>query len=306
MNLLKIRIMRQIIICVSCLILMLFLMNGCKHAEKIVIEKRVKPMWVRRVIRLVNENAVKYNTLSVRKVSLVINNDGNVSSIKAFYKIKRDSVIQVSAQYLTIPVGKLELDKDSFRAVYHRGKLVMTGTMQNVSDLVGNDIDYQTVQSILSNHIQPVQPVRQDQKENQFKDYVLNIEENMYKISSIRERKFKKISTNEDKLERFKQRNDDQHLVKQDIFVDPELFIVRKVIYNDINSGRIVTIEFSQFKPLGDKLFPENIHIFMSGKKKMDLQIELSRISIDDENDFGFSIPVKYKREKFKESLTQD
>ena len=70
--------------------------------------------------------------------------------------------------------------------------------------------------------------------------------------------------------------------------MDPELFIVRKVIYNDINSGRIVTIEFSQFKPLGDKLFPENIHIFMSGKKKMDLQIELSRISIDDENDFHF------------------
>jgi hypothetical protein len=82
-----------------------------------VLEKKVKPISVRRAVRMVNENELKYNTLSVKKVNLTINNDGNINSIKGLYKIKKDSVIQVSAQKLTIPVGKLELDKDSFRVV---------------------------------------------------------------------------------------------------------------------------------------------------------------------------------------------
>ena len=291
--------MKHNLLYICCLAFALFFMEGCKHIEKVVIEKKVRPMSVRRVVRMVNENEIKYNTLTVKRVSLTINNDGNTNSIRGLYKIKKDSVIQVTAQKLSIPVGKLELDKDSFRVVYHIGKIVMTDAIQNISDLIGNDIDYQNIQAILSNHIQSI---KQDQRENQFKDYVLNIEENMYKISSIRERRFKKYVTNEDKLERFTQRNDEQHLVKQDIFIDPDLFVVRKVVYNDINSGRVITIVFSEFKALGIKWFPGNIHVSMTGEKKLDIQVELSKISIDDENDFGFSIPSKYKREMLKKN----
>jgi hypothetical protein len=289
--------MKTRIVFFTCLGLILFLLVGCKHTEKVVIEKKVKPISVRRVVRMVNENELKYNTLSVKRVNMTINIDGNVNSIRGLYKIKRDSVIQISAQKLTIPVGKMEVDADSFRVVNHFGKTVILGSFQEINNLIGNEIDYQTVQSILSNHIQSL---KQDQKENQFKDYVLAIEENMYKISSIRERRFKKIASSEGKLERFKQRNDDEHLVKQDIFVDPDIFVVRKLIYNDIDAERVVNIEFSEFKALGGNWFPSNIHISVSGGKKLDLQVELSKVSIDDETDFGFSIPSKYKREALK------
>jgi hypothetical protein len=142
--------------------------------------------------------------------------------------------------------------------------------------------------------------LKQDQKENQFKDYVISTVENMYKISSLRARRFRKISNNEEKLERFKQRKDEQRLVKQDIYIDPDKFVIRKVVYHDLDSGRVVTIESSDFMPLSDKWFPGKIHVSVSGEKKLDLQIELSRVTIDDENDFGFSIPSKYKREQLK------
>ena len=280
--------------------LFILLLSGCKHVEKVVIEKKVKPMSVRRVVRTVYDNELKYNTLTVRKVNVTINNDGNVNSVKGNYKIKRDSVIQVSAQNLIIPVGKLELDNDSFRVVYHIGKMVMSGAIQNISDLLSTDIDFPTIQAILSNHIQSV---KQDQSENQFKDYVFSIEDNMYKLSSIRARRYKKITANEDRLERFKQRNDEQNLVKQDIYIDPDLFVVRKEVYHDIESGRLITIEFSEFKALGEKWFPSIIHVAMTGKKKMDLRIELSKVTVDDETDFVFTIPPKYKREELKKDL---
>jgi hypothetical protein len=274
-------------------------MSGCKQKEKIVIEKKVKLVSVRRAVRMVYENELKFNTLSVKKVNLTVGNNGKVQSLRGYYKIKRDSVIQVSAQSLIIPVGKLELGVDSFRAVYHIGKQVMSGSYQKIADLIGYDIDYQTMQSILSNRLQSI---KQDQKENLFKDYVLVIEDNMYKISSIRDRRFKRFTANEDKLERFKQRKDEPHLVKQDIYVDPDIFVVRKEVYFDFDTERVVTIEFSEFKAISGKWFPENIHVFVSGKEKIDILVELSKVSIDDENDFTFTVPSKYKVEDFKKN----
>lgn len=288
-------------IILSYLVVVLIFLAGCKHAEKVVIEKKVKPITVRRCVRMVYENELKYNTLSVKRVSLTINSDGDSKSVRGVYKIKRDSIIQISAQKLTIPIGRLELSPDSFKVVDHYDKLAFTGMIQNISDLIETDfVDYQTIQSILSNHIQSI---KQDQKENPFRDYVMNIAENMYKISSIRERRFNKFANNEQKLERFKQRNDDQHLVKQDIYIDPDIFVVRKEVYNDIDAGRIVTIEFSDFKAVGEKWFPGRIHVGMSGKKKLDVDLEISKVTVNDETDFGFSIPSKYKQEGIKQKL---
>lgn len=277
--------------------ILLILGSGCKHTEKIVIEKKVKQVSVRRVVRMVTESELKYNTLSVKKVSLTIDNNGKVNSARGFYRIKRDSIIQVSAQTLIIPVGKLELGTDSFKVVNHLVKQVIKGTIQNIADTIGYDIDFQTIQSILSNHMQSL---KQEFKENQFKDYVAVVENNMYKISSIRERRFRKFAANEVKLERFKQRKDELHLVKQDIYVDPDIFVVRKEIYHDIDTDRIITIEFSEFKAIGTKWFPRKIHLSVSGKEKLDIQVELSKVSIDDEKDFGFTIPSKYKLEELK------
>jgi len=282
---------------ISYLGILMVLLAGCKQVQKVVIEKKVKPITVRRVVRLVSDNELKFNTLLVKKVSLTYSNNGEETSFRGMYKIRKDSVIQISAQKLAIPIGKLEVGIDSFRVVQHIGKKVMSGLLQEIGDLVGYDIDYQIVESIFSNHLQSI---KSDQKDNPFKDYVIAIEENMYKISSIRERRFRKFVNNEDKLERFKQRKDEQYLVKQDIFIDPDLFVVRKELYHDIDSGRIITIEYSDFKAIGNNWFPGNLHISVSGKEKLDIQAELSRVSINDEHDFGFSVPTKYKKEALK------
>lgn len=285
--------MSRNILNISLFSLLLLLSTGCKHLEKVVIERKLKPISVRRVVRLVGENELKYNTLSVKKVHLSINNDGDIHSVTGLYRIKKDSIIQVKAQKL-VPLGGLEIDRDSFRVVKHIGSAFILGTIQNINDLAGTDIDFQTIQAILSNHIQSI---KQDQKDNPFRDYTIAIEKNMYKISSIRERKFRKYSNNENRFERFKQRNEEEHLVKHDIFIDPDIFVVRRIVFNDLNTGISVTIEFSDFKELGIKWFPGTIHVSVSGKKKLEVKVELSKVSIDDETDFSFNIPSTYKRE---------
>ena len=281
--------------------ILLVILAGCKQVQKVVIEKKVKQITVRHVVRLVSDNELKFNTLSIKKVSLTFDNNGKENSFRGMVKIRKDSILQISAQKLAIPLGKMEVGTDSFRVVQHIGKKVMTGLIQEIGDLVGYDIDYQIIESIFSNHLQSI---KTDQKENPFRDYVMAIEENMYKISSIRERRFRKFVNNGDKLERFKQRKDEQYLVKQDIFIDPDLFVVRKELFHDIDSGRIITIEYSEFKAIGNNWFPANLHISVSGKEKLDIQAELSRVSVNDERDFGFSVPSRYKKVALKEIKT--
>lgn len=276
---------------------LLSFMAGCKHTEKVTIDRKLKPISVRRAVRMVNENEIKFNTLSVKKLGLTINIGGNTNSIHGWYKIKRDSVIQISVQNLFIPVGKMEIRNDSFRVVNHIGKVNLTESIQNICDFIGYDIDFPMIQAILSDRLQPLRP---DQAENQFRDYVISIEENMYKISSIRDRRFKKLTFSDQKAERFKNRKDEQHLVKLDIFIDPDLFVVRKIVLHDLDSSSIYTIEFSDFKDLVSKWFPGNIHIFANGPKVLDLKVELSKVSINDENDFNFSVPSKYRRGALK------
>ncbi|MCE1197407.1 MAG: DUF4292 domain-containing protein [Marinilabiliales bacterium] len=279
-------------------LLMLFL-SGCKHTEKVVIEKKLRPMSVKKIVRQVLDNELQFNTLSVKKVNLSIDNNGKTSSVRGLYKIKKDSIIQLSAQKLSFPVGKMEVDPDSFRLVYYIDKFVMSESIARLGEFIGYDLEFQSIQAILSNHLQSI---KIDQKENQFKDYVVSVAENMYKISSLRERKFKRFLNNEGKYERFKQRKEEDHLVKQDIFVDPDIFVVRRLVYSDIDSGRIVTIDFSEFKPLANGWFPGNIVATLTGKERLKLEVELSKVSVNDETEFGFSIPSKYRRETLEKT----
>ena len=220
--------------CFLFVIILAFLVAGCKHVEKVAQPKRIKHYSVGRVIKLVNDKSLKFETLSVKKASITFTNEGKVTSVRGSYKIKRDSVIQVYAQKLAIPIGKLEVNTDSFRVVYFIDQQLFIGKNNYISKLLGIDVDYSILQALLSNKLFSF---RQDSKDKDFKDFVCEIEDNMYKITSIRDRKLKRFNKNEEKLERYRNRLDIGHLIKQDIYIDPDSFVVRRMIFNDLDTN---------------------------------------------------------------------
>ena len=274
------------------IILLLFLFQGCKQKEKIIIPKKIKRYSVGRVVKLVTDNSLKFETLSVKKLSASYTNEDNSLSFRGSYKIRRDSIIQLYAQKLAIPVGKLEVNLDSFKLVNFVKQELLTGKNSYLSEFIGMDVDYSVLQALLSNKLFSF---RQDPREKDFKDYVCDIEEDMYKISSIRDRKAKKFNKNEDRLERYRNRLDEGHVIKQDIYVDPDSFVVRRMVFNDLDTKKGVKLEFSKFEKVNDQWFPGLIDMQVIGDKKIELSIELSKVSLDEEENFGFSFSSKYK-----------
>jgi hypothetical protein len=284
---------KQIVNCFLLVFFILLFFTGCKPSQKIVAPKKIKRYSVGKVIKMVNDNALRFETLSVKKFSLSLSNDGKVTSVRGSYKIRRDSIIQLYAQKMAIPVGKMEVNADSFKLVYFIDQDLFVGKNNYLSKFLGMDIDFGIIQALLTNKLFSF---RQDPKEKNFREYVCDIEDNMYKISSMRDRKMKKFNKNEDKLERYRSRVDEGHLIKQDIYIDPDSFVVRRMVFNDLDNDRGVKLEFSNYEKVMDQWFPGLMNMQVTGEKKLELNIELSKVSLDDEKNFGFSVSQKYKR----------
>ena len=280
--------------CFLSVLIFAFFLQGCKQAEKIVLPKRIKHYSVGKVIKLVNERSLKYETLSVRKVAMSLSNDGKVTSVRGSYKIRRDSIIQIYAQKLAIPIGKLEVNADSFKVVYFIDQQVFIGKNTYLSKILGIDVDFGVLQALLSNKLFSF---RQDPKDKDFREFVCEVEDNMYKISSIRDRKLKRFNKNEEALERYRNRLDISHLIKQDIYIDPDSFVVKKMIFNDLDTNKGVKLEFSKYEKVAEQWFPGLIEIALTGQKKIELSIEMSKVSLNDEKNFGFSVSPKYKKQ---------
>ena len=266
---------------------------GCKQTEKIAAPKKIKRYSVGKVIKKTNENSLKYETLSVKKVAVSLTIDGNTTSVRGSYKIRRDSIIQLYAQKMAIPVGKMEVNVDSFRMVYFLDQELFVGKNSYLSKLMGMDVDFGVLQALLSNKMFSF---RQDPRDKDFKEFSCDIEDEMYKISSIRDRKIRKFSKNEDKLERYRNRMDEGHVIKQDIYIDPDSFVVRRMVFNDLENNKGLKLEFSNYEKVMDQWFPGLIKMQVTGEKQLELSIELSKISLNDETNFGFSVSPKYKR----------
>jgi len=290
---------RLIFIGIGVLFLSAFMLS-CKQKQLVVAPKKIKHLSVGKVTRLAKDNALIYETVSVKKASITINNNGKSTSVKGSFKIRRDSVIQVYAQKLAIPVGKLEMDPDSFRIAYNLEQENIYGSIDYISELLGIDIDFKIVQSILTDQIFSF---RQDTRDRKFREFACEIEDDMYKITTMRDRKLRKLSKNEDKYERYRNRKEDGHLIKQDIYIDPDSFVMRKMVLNDMDYDRVVKFEFSRFEKVDNQWFPGMINMNFVGEKKFDLSIELSKITLNDERNFGFTLAPKYKKKLLQTNL---
>jgi len=279
-----------------------FFLNGCKAKQVAVAPKKIRHLSVGRVTKFVRENSLNYKTLSVKKANLSVTNNGKSVSARAYYKIRRDSVIQISGQKLTIPIGKMEINPDSFRVVYYLDQENIFGSFDYFSNMLGIDVDYNIIQSILTGQLFSL---RQDSRENNFRDFACEIENGFYKITSLRDRKLRKITRNEDKLERYRNRQEDNHLIKQDIYVDPDSFVVRKIIFDDMDFHRKLEFEFSNFEKVNNQWFPSSIIVEFTGEKTLRISMDLSKISIDDDWNFNFNIPPKY-RNRYLNSVHKD
>jgi len=131
------------------------------------------------------------------------------------------------------------------------------------------------------------------------KDLVSAIDSNMYRIDSQFSSKVNKAITtgNQKRLNRYMQRLDESEFTSYTVWIDPQLFVIKKIKFSDIKNDEHITIQYDEYKMVGRSLFPQSIAVdYLTAIKSMALEIKVSRPTVNKEKDFSFDVPEKYDK----------
>lgn len=277
------------------ILLIFFGISSCK-TSKVVTTEKIRPISTNRLIRKVEDKSFDYNVLAIKRIICQYEGPGEKASFRANLKSEKDKQILLTISKINIPLARLLLTPDSVKMVNYLKKEYLEEQYGYLSDLVNMELDFELVQSIISND---AFSYRDDPRDNEFREFVSYTDSGMYILQSIKNRKLEKIELKgkEEKMDRYLNKLGEDLFIVQYLYIDPKTFKVRKIVLDDQSNDRKVTVNFSDFEKVNRQLYPGNIDIlFASPEKDLSMKIKLSKFSTENDQSFNFNIPEKYDR----------
>ncbi len=269
--------------------------SSCKTTRKLppVV---AKPISTTKLLRNVEENAFDYDNFSVKRMNCQFSTNTTSTSFKVNLKAIRDQEILVSISKLNIPVGRVLLTPDSVKYVNYIDRNYFVDDYRYLSSVLNIDLDFATIQSIISNN---AFSYRNGPKDNDFKTFDSYIESGMYVLQSENERKAFRIAEKgrTGKIEKRIKRLDDETLILQKMYFDPANFTLTKLLIIDRTENRKMEMDFDQFVKVDQKDYPGFISMnFVSEEQVVNLKINMNGFSTEQLGSLNFEIPEKYKK----------
>lgn len=261
-----------------------------------VTTEKIRPISTNRLIRKVEDKSFDYDMLAIKRIVCQYEGPDEKASFRANLKSEKDKQILLTISKINIPLARLLLTPDSVKMVNYLKKEYLEEEYDYLSDLVNMELNFELIQSIISNE---AFSYRDDPRDNDFREFVSYADSGMYILQSIKDRKLDKIEQKgkEDKIDRYLNKLGEDDFIVQHLYIDPKTFKIRKIVLNDQSNSRKVTVDFSDFEKVDRQLYPGNIDIlFASPEKNLSMKIKLSKFSTEKDQSFNFNIPDKYDR----------
>lgn len=250
-----------------------------------------------KLIRNIESNAFDYKYFSIKRINCQFDNGKTKTSFKASILAEKDKRITIMLSKLNIPVGRVWLTPDSVKFINYLEKNYFLDDYSYLSSMLDMDLDFETVHAIISTNIFAVGG--DEKRDKDLKEYENRIDSGLYVLESVK--KLKAIKVNEkmsDKRQARKARKININApVHQSVYVDPDNFKIRKIKLEDPANSRNLSIQFSDFTPVGKQWYPGEIDLNLTSPENlMELKIKLNGFSVEKENDIRFKVPEKYTR----------
>lgn len=270
--------------------------SSCKTAETLT-ETKLKPISTNRLVRQVEVNAFDYNSFDIKRISCTYETLDVKTSFRANLESVKDQYIMVSLSKLNLPVARLLLTPDSVKMINYFEKSYLVRDYGYLRNFFNADVDFKLIQSILANHIFSY---RNEQGEQDFREFVTYADSGMYVMQSLTNRKLEKIErkSKEEKAERYLRKLDEEALIIQSLYIDPVNFKIRRIVLDDRGEKKHLSVRFSDFQPVDRKLYPGDIQIVFKGPDDfLNIKVKLSKFSTQTgQREVNFKIPERYKK----------
>ena len=156
-------------------ILITFWLSSCRSARELPTTV-VKPMSTGKLLKRVEQNALNYEYLTIKRISCQFSNNDKKTNFNVNLKALRDEKILVSISKLRVPVGRVLLTPDSVIYVNYIDRNYFIDDYSYLSSFLNIDLDFATIQSIISNN---AFSYRNDPKNKDFKTFDSFVEDGM-------------------------------------------------------------------------------------------------------------------------------
>jgi hypothetical protein len=271
--------------------------SSCKTTRE-VTTANVKPIGTAKLLKNVTENSLAFESLSISRINCQYSGNQSKTSFKISLKAIKDKKILASITKLNIPVGRVLLTPDSVIYVNYIDRNYFVDDYTYLSNFLNIDLDFGTIQSIISNS---AFSYRNDEKDKDFKTFSTTVESGLYVLQSEKERKVFKMEEEgkEGKVERRLKRLEDNALILQKMYFNPVNFALMKLLIEDKTNNRKMEMNFDEFVKVMEKDYPGAVDVsFNTESENISLKIRMSGFSTEKLDSFNLEIPEKYQQIK--------
>ncbi len=254
------------------------LFSGCKSTRK-TIKQPIKEYGADYLFEKLKENELKFDWLS-GKFSLDLIIDKKKNSFKGQIRIRRDSAIWVSfSPALGIEMARMLITRDSVFFLNRISKNYFTGDIEFVTDFLDANVDFDVIQSLL---------IGND----------LTYYENGKFRATYDSKEYHLVTSGRRKLKKYIKTNDDaQRIYLQNIYLDPETYKISRMKIKDVaKENQKLEAFYSRNETINDQLFPMQIMYDISANSQIEVNMNYSKIVLDQTLKLPFKIPSKYEQ----------
>jgi hypothetical protein len=270
------------------LAVLLAVLSSCHTIRELPAEK-VKPLKSEKLLRRVEQNTLNYNVLSINRIFCNFSDSETNSNFKVNLKAERNKKILLSISKMNIPVGQVLLTPDSLLYVNYIERNYLVADYAFLSRLFNINVDFHTVQSILSND---VFLYARETENNNFSKFDSSVEEGMYVLEfDYRDNIF---DEKKDKIMSLKS-SGEMNKVYRKMYFNPENFTLMKLISYDTDTGRELSMVFDDFVKVKKNNFPGFVDVkVISENEELRLKIRMNGFSTEIIDSIDLQIPDKY------------
>ena len=246
--------------------------------------KKMRNYGSKKLYRLVSDNYLDYNTLSI-KSGIKIEFNGKNYSLKGNFRLRKDSLIWINLNHASgLPVLRAIITPDSIKYLDKINKKYYSGEYEKTAKALKINLNFKSLQSLLTNELISVSDNRKPSRI--FGDYKSYIDSNTYVLQNVRNRKIKK----------FHKKNKSNILLLEQIHIRPCVFKIEKFEVEEIKTKKKLTIEYYKFTKIDSTLFPKRVDFTVKSDSSLTvINMKYSRIKVNSKNKYNFRIPKKYE-----------
>lgn len=272
-------------------IILFSVLVSCRATKELGF-KKVKPMSVKKLQNNVESNYIDYDTFSA-KISVKVATKEKQTSFKANLRVKRDSMIWISiSPALGVEVARIQLTPDSVKFLNRLQSEYFTGDYAFLRKNFYLDIDFYSLQAIISNELFTYPNTPDTAKFNKY--FKSSVDSGLYCLQTMKDRKIKRH------IKKNLKKNKTNELISQDIYIHPFKFKIDKVYVEDFENDRSLKINYKDFEAVDDGAdYPRKAAIHIENKDNAtDISMKYSKVAINKDLKFNFKISSKYEKIK--------